>query len=399
MATSRDTRAGDKAAAHGVLTLTGRSQPELHVLHLLGPDTPSLRADACRTLVSASVVERQSAVACGGLPPGRPWPESLLRVSARPWRAWGREVRSVFRQAAQRARPVVVHAWSPGACGWALAIGQDAGAPVLIDCEFPHAGERLARWFTSKARAAPPSFVCPTARSMRRMLERGAPLSSIALIRDSVDFGLLRGGASDARAALGAAPDSALVLALPPLGRRAGFHAAWSAMLAQKVVAGVRLLIPGTGRETDALRHLARACRHEHTVHFAGDALGLPELMRAADLALFVPIGDTSTAAVAWAMAAGRPIVASAVPAVTELLAHGANAWLCRPADPRDTARRILNAIEETERSRRQADLARMQAYAVFGRQRMIEQYSAAWANLAGGRAVGEGVTDPALAV
>lgn len=379
--------------------MTGRNQPELHVLHVLGPDTPPLRGDVCRALMGAGAATLQSALARGGPPPGGPWPGSMLRVSARPWRAWGRDVRSVFRRAAQQACPVVVHAWSPGACGWAMTIGHDAAAPVLIDCEFPRAGERLARWFTSEPRAAPPSFVCPTARAMRRMLEGGAPLSSIALIRDSVDFALLREDASRVRAALGAAPDNVLVLALPPLGRRAGFHAAWSAMLAQKVVAGVRLVIPGNGRETDDLRHLARACRHEHMMCFTGDALGLPQLLRAADLALFLPIGDTSTAAVAWAMAAERPIVASAVPAVTELLAHGASAWLCRPADPRDAARRIVNAIEMAERSRQQAALARLQAYAVFSRQRMVEQYSAAYANLVGGRAVGEGVTDPALAV
>jgi hypothetical protein len=57
----------------------------------------------------------------------------------------------------------------------------------------------------------------------------------------------------------------------------------------------------------------------------------------------------------------------------------------------------MLQALEQPEQSRRQAETARSQAFEVFGRQSMVEQYQRAYANLAAGRAAGEGIPDSAM--
>jgi glycosyltransferase involved in cell wall biosynthesis len=87
-------------------------------------------------------------------------------------------------------------------------------------------------------------------------------------------------------------------------------------------------------------------------------------------------------------MASGRPLVATHVPAVTELLTHGHNAWLCRPNDPHDAARWLLRALEQPEQAREQAEQARRDAAALVCRERMIEEYRRVYARLSASQAL-----------
>ena len=109
----------------------------------------------------------------------------------------------------------------------------------------------------------------------------------------------------------------------------------------------------------------------------------MAELVAAADLAVYLPISDAPVTGPAWAMMAGRPIVASAVPPVTELLEDGRSAWLCRPRDPHDAVRGMLNALEQPQVSARLAQAAGEKAAALFSPQRVLEQYGQAYAALA----------------
>src|SRR5262249_52448331 len=156
-------------------------------------------------------------------------------------------------------------------------------------------------------------------------------------------------------------------------------------------------------REVERLRRLARACRHAHVVTFVGPVAwpnervtsprgaprqhpssrtGLAQLLAAADIVAALPQRDAALPGLPWAMAAGRPIIPSATPAVAELLAQGRNAWLCGGSEPRDIAKRLIQAMEDPEQSQRVANTARMDAYRLFSRQRMLEQYAAVWQKL-----------------
>ena len=124
----------------------------------------------------------------------------------------------------------------------------------------------------------------------------------------------------------------------------------------------------------------------------------MPEL-QAGDATAGDALKDVGYAAtrLPWAMAAGVPIVASAVHCVTEMLADRHNAWLCKAGEPRLAARRILTALETPGQARELAALARTQAYEVFSRQRMIRQYEIAYENLIAGRSIASGIDDAAM--
>ncbi|TWT43892.1 Glycosyl transferases group 1 [Phycisphaerae bacterium RAS1] len=300
--------------------------------------------------------------------------------------------------ARHEAQSCVLHIWSPRALAWAAPAVRPT-TPMLIDVDLDDRLDRVARW-----RRALPSNVCvglrvPTAAAQRALGAQGVRVDDIPLIRGLVDYSAVNEARhSDARARLGITHDMTTILILPPITPAAGsFGALWAALLLEKIRRDVRVLVPQGGPESRRLAALARATRHDAVVSLVDPACGLPLLLAACNLALFTPPGDAPVWALPWAMAAGVRIVASAVPAVTEMLAHGHNAWLCRPANPRDACRRCLRALERTDESRKLGEAARSGAFRVFSRQRMIEQYEQAYANLLAGRPAGAGVVDAAL--
>jgi glycosyltransferase involved in cell wall biosynthesis len=370
------------------------------VLHVVGPDTPVDRLAVLNELrLRSAAAAKHAVLAYGaiGAPLGtRP---DVVRVLPPFGLAW----------LAPQASPELLgfsvwHVWSPAALRWVIAQRASSGparteTPRLVaDCDLSTSPRDLAAW--RRVSGAPElQFICASLTAQRRLLQHGLSLDATVVIRDGVDFGALHAvDRAAVRAALRFEPHQTVALALPPVQRGGGaFYAAWGVMLAQKIARGLRLVVPGDGPETHRVGRMARACRHEHVVRCVGRTRAPHELLAACDLAVCLPRRDMPLPALPWAMAAACPIVASATPCVSELLVHGHNAWLARPDEPRDIARRLLQAVEHADEARRRAHIARMQAYKVFSRQRMLEQFEAAWLNLSRGRAVSHELADAAL--
>lgn len=305
--------------------------------------------------------------------------------------------------------PLVLHVWSATALAWCLPLAAAAErrgsrdqpqrrCRFLVEMDGARDAEPFGRRYRSRPAESRLAFACPTAIVRRRLLENGVATDDCTVIREFVDFAALNEARNqNVRAELGLDASDTVVAALPPVVSGSGsFNVAWATLLLSKMHPGVRLVVPGVGPEADRVQRLVDSVRHREVARFV-PRLSLPALLAAADLTVYLPEGDTPVTGLVWAMAAARPIIATAVPAVAELLAHGHNAWLCKPNSPKDAARRMLQALERPEESRRQAELARSQVFQVFGRQRMIEQYAQAYANVMAGREVGEGIRDSAM--
>ena len=190
----------------------------------------------------------------------------------------------------------------------------------------------------------------------------------------------------------------AVIAVLPPALRETGASvAAWAGMLLGVAHAQVRIVVPGEGREVRRVARLAESCGMTPKFRLPGWNLTLAELVVAADLVAYLPAGDAPMQAVLWALAAGRPIVASTTPAVTELLVHSRNAWLCRPNSPREAARRMLQVLENPARAREQAEQARTQVFRAVSRRKMIDRVRCVYENLLADRLLATGLEEDAL--
>ncbi len=376
------------------------------VVHVIGADTPLARLEQLAVLrARLGQVVPQRVVHYGRWLEGPVLPSPDALVTPRPGLGWFVRPRAI--PGLDGFGRVIFHVWSPAAMSWALMFAEtmEGGAgPALVavaaDVDLSSSPARLARWYAACEGRNPPRFVCPSGLARRRLIECGVPAEECVVIRDSVDFGALQRARETARRSrFGLGSDDRVLLALPPAEPgMGGYLAAWSAMLLDKLIERVRLLISRHGREAGRLSRLVEACRHGHVARFAPADTPLPELLALCDLVVFLPESDAPATNLSWAMASGRPIVASAVPAVSEFLAHGHNAWLARPGDPKDTTRRLVQALERPADSATQANLARSQAFKVFSRQRMVEQYHKLYENLAVGRPLAEGIVDAAVA-
>ena len=133
----------------------------------------------------------------------------------------------------------------------------------------------------------------------------------------------------------------------------------------------------------------ARGLREK--VRFLGYRADVPDLLALMDFYVHSAVAEGLSNALLEAMAAGRTIVATAIPSNVEIMTDGEDALLVPAADPDALAQALLRVIEDRELARRLAMAARRRVETLYTVERMIEQYEALYARLleraAGGRA------------
>ena len=374
----------------------------MRVLHLFDDQMELLDYEALGQLVEAarrpsSGVEVHLA-AMGGRVPARfveswPRPHRLGFPTRVPLKAvaW---LRGLFHKTGCE----LVHAWGvlPAAAVRLTGLG---ARPLLATITHPLLDERESKWLlTARGRGSLP-VACPTGAIRRDLIEQGHPPADAGVLRPGVDFGRVRAAdRAEQRERLGLSPEQSVLITCPPPSRRGGqYYAVWAVALLEQIYPDIRLIVPGESKEQRRLKRFVRGFAKPHLCLFPDPLIDFVDLLATADVCVAAAIGPLSTVALAWVMAANVPIVASAVPAVTELLGHDHNALLCRPQQPKQLAARIRQLLRDDRLAYRLKDTARGQAYEVFSRQRMLEQYRQVYANLLAGKPAFEQITDVAV--
>ncbi|HEX4981665.1 MAG TPA: glycosyltransferase family 4 protein [Ilumatobacteraceae bacterium] len=142
----------------------------------------------------------------------------------------------------------------------------------------------------------------------------------------------------------------------------------------------VRLLVAGDGPVATELRLLADGLGVSDRVAWLGHVPhdAVPGVLAAADIAV-APYPDSSTFSFSPLklyeyLAAGTPVVASAIGQIPEVLAGGRFGTLVAPGDPRALAAAFLRFTLDPAPARRVAATARRYAFEHFGWQRRAEE-------------------------
>jgi glycosyltransferase involved in cell wall biosynthesis len=152
----------------------------------------------------------------------------------------------------------------------------------------------------------------------------------------------------------------------------------------------------GAGELLGDLQRQAAALGIEANVRFAGWRPDVGLAMSAFDLFAFPSINEGMGKALVEAMALEKPVVASRIGGITDLVNDGANGFLVPPADPEALADRILFLMENPETGRRMAAKAAETA-AAYGSAAMVRKIEALYADLLS-RREGRGVPERCLA-
>jgi glycosyltransferase involved in cell wall biosynthesis len=115
----------------------------------------------------------------------------------------------------------------------------------------------------------------------------------------------------------------------------------------------VRGLVVGEGREKDALLAQREALGLTESVRIVGFWPDLAEALDALDVLVLPSLMEGHPLAILEAMAAARPVVATAVGGNAEAIADGRSGLIVPPADPGALAEAILDLVADPARARR----------------------------------------------
>ena len=195
-----------------------------------------------------------------------------------------------------------------------------------------------------------------------------------------------------------AGDEKPVILLSGPASRGGGqYFGIWAVAIVRQIHKRVKVILPYEGRESDRLRRFVRQIGMADMLIAPGHDLTWAQLVSCANLFLAPATDEICIEPIAWAMAAGLPVVGTAVRTICELLADKHNGLLCRPGQPKALAGRILMALEETSLARRTADVGRAQAYEVFGIRAFADHYLRAYENARDGVNLDAGIVDTAM--
>lgn len=117
-------------------------------------------------------------------------------------------------------------------------------------------------------------------------------------------------------------------------------------------------VIVGDGELRETLKEEAQRMGMSQTVSFTGWRRDLPAVYADLDVVVNSSLNEGTPLALIEAMAAGRPVVATAVGGVSDLVHDGTTGWLTPSGDARALARAIGDALSDRASARARAEAA-----------------------------------------
>ncbi len=135
-----------------------------------------------------------------------------------------------------------------------------------------------------------------------------------------------------------------------------------------------RFLFVGRGTSEETLRQAAADLGISGKVSFLGFREDVPEITSALDLSVLPSVDcDASSAVLKEAMAAGRPVVATAIGGAGEIVQDGETGLLVPPADPSALAEAMAAVLRRPDRGLSMGALGRERVRSLFTRDRLVE--------------------------
>ena len=289
-----------------------------------------------------------------------------------------------LRRIARREEPL--HFWSPRAASALRTLPRWPLRRVLLSLPAcPQAKE--ARRIGGLILMERLTVTLPTAAARDEAARLGLPASALAVLPPpaiAVDADALSRRRTATRKAMGIADGQTLLLAPAEMYSEAGHkYASWVHAILRQMLGDVLLAMPFGGPARKHVECFAHTTGYDDEV-FLPDrwpgGLGLLDALAAADLTLLLATRDADTAALAAAMAAGSPIVATGLPQHCEMAPDGQAALLVPPDDPRAASAAALQLIDERPLAQRlgaaAAGIARRRFDPATCRQRLADLYA-----------------------
>jgi len=255
-------------------------------------------------------------------------------------------------------------------------------APVRALVTTVHVAERRWRpWRFAADRATlqPGEVVVCVSEGARRFTEsRGIAADRLRVVRNGIDvdrFGEARPAGPEV---FGLDAGARVVLCAGRLDRQKGQDVllrAWPKVVGEEPWA--HLVLAGEGPTERKLRHLARKLRIRSSVRFAGFQRDPERLFALAEIVVAPSRWEGFGLVAAEAGAASKPVVASRVTGLEEIVLEGETGHLVPPGDAWALSDALRSLLSAPTHARAMGEAGRARAYSLFTVERMVADYAA----------------------
>jgi len=161
-----------------------------------------------------------------------------------------------------------------------------------------------------------------------------------------------------------------------------GHKELFEAMASLKERHPVHALIVGGGRRIDEIRALAASLGLAGEVHFLGPRRDVPDLLTAMDIFVLPSYSEGVSLALLEAMAAGLPVIATAVGGTPEVVTDGENGLLIPPRDAEALARALERLMGAPDFAKKLGQNARKHVREHYSLERLGREINAIYEEL-----------------
>jgi len=218
--------------------------------------------------------------------------------------------------------------------------------------------------------------------AVRRALidNEGLPSSRVEVVYNGVDLRALASAASDARprirAEFGFADEDFIAIQVARLhDLKDHITAVKTIQQTRPIAPPIRLLIVGEGDERYAIETAIREHQLENHVVLAGNRTDIADLLAASDAFLMTSISEGIPLTIIEAMAAGLPVVSTAVGGIPEMIDHEVSGFLAQAGDHKALAKHLLKLQQSPSLRKSISSKGRDRAEQLFSLQGMLNGY------------------------
>lgn len=210
----------------------------------------------------------------------------------------------------------------------------------------------------------------------------GLPASRVEVVYNGVDLQELAAGDASRRSTLrsefGFDDDDFVAIQVARLHELKD-HATAVATIqeAAKSNGNIKLLIVGEGDQRESIEAEIAARRLQDQVVLAGNRNDVPDLLTASDAFLMTSISEGIPLTIIEAMAAGLPVVSTAVGGIPEMIQHGQSGFLAEAKDANTLAEHLVHLATDEKHRQAIIEQGRLQAKAKFSLDSMLNGYAA----------------------
>ncbi len=144
------------------------------------------------------------------------------------------------------------------------------------------------------------------------------------------------------------------------------------------------LLMVGEGPERSSVQALARRVGVLDQMRFLGTQQDIGQIAAMADVFLLPSELESFGLSALEAMACGVPVIGSDAGGLPEVVRHSESGYLLPVGDVEGMAARTIEVLKDDERRREMGQAARHRVESLFGAERVVSQYEAAYARVLG---------------